>query len=197
MVLTPRDLSIILFFLPLFFTVLIPLRAHNPPMRYCILVGASLLSSVLAQSSASNNVAGTPTIIAPTYVESTIPTGTPVPGNYTGSLRPQIHFSPPQNFMNDPNGMFVDSNGTWHLYYQCEFTSLLRWMGRLIGLDDATGIVAGNQHWGHATSEDLYHWINQPIALFPPNNYTYVFSGSAVVDVNNTSGFFPNQTNGV
>jgi beta-fructofuranosidase len=68
---------------------------------------------------------------------------------------------------------------------------------RLTLLDDATGIVAGNQHWGHATSEDLYHWVNQPIALFPPNNYTYVFSGSAVVDVNNTSGFFPNQTNGV
>lgn len=68
---------------------------------------------------------------------------------------------------------------------------------KLIKLDDATGIVAGNQHWGHATSEDLYHWVNQPIALFPPNNYTYVFSGSAVVDVNNTSGFFPNQTNGV
>jgi hypothetical protein len=64
-------------------------------------------------------------------------------------------------------------------------------------LDDATGLVAGNQHWGHATSQDLYHWTNQPIALFPPNNFTYVFSGSAVVDVNNTSGFFPNQTNGV
>jgi beta-fructofuranosidase len=43
----------------------------------------------------------------------------------------------------------------------------------------------------------LYHWINQPIALFPPNNYTYVFSGSAVIDADNTSGFFPNQTNGV
>jgi len=66
-----------------------------------------------------------------------------------------------------------------------------------VSLDDATGIVAGNQHWGHATSQDLYHWENQAIALFPPNNYTYVFSGSAVVDVNNTSGFFPNQNNGV
>lgn len=64
-------------------------------------------------------------------------------------------------------------------------------------IDDATALVAGNQHWGHATSQDLYHWVNQPIALFPPNNYTYVFSGSSVVDVNNTSGFFPNQTNGV
>lgn len=161
-------------------------------MRFILLIGASLLSSVLAQSSANNNVSGTST-----YVQSTVPTGTPVPGNYTGSLRPQIHYSPPQNFMNDPNGMFVDSNGTWHLYYQCEYTPFPRWRGSLTSADDATGIVAGNQHWGHATSQDLYHWINQPIALFPPNNYTYVFSGSAVVDVNNTSGFFPNQTNGV
>lgn len=68
---------------------------------------------------------------------------------------------------------------------------------KLTKADDATGLVAGNQHWGHATSKDLYHWVNQPIALFPPNNYTYIFSGSAVVDVNNTSGFFPNQKNGV
>lgn len=63
--------------------------------------------------------------------------------------------------------------------------------------DDATGIVAGNQHWGHATSQDLYHWINQPIALYAINASSYIFSGSAVVDVNNTSGFFPNQDNGV
>jgi beta-fructofuranosidase len=57
--------------------------------------------------------------------------------------------------------------------------------------------VAGNQHWGHATSKDLYHWTNQPIAIFPPDNESQVFSGSAVVDVNNTSGFFPDQDNGV
>lgn len=49
-----------------------------------------------------------------------VPTNTPVPGDYTGALRPQIHFSPPADFMNDPNGCFRDANGTWHLYYQCE-----------------------------------------------------------------------------
>jgi beta-fructofuranosidase len=43
----------------------------------------------------------------------------PIPGSYNGTLRPQVHYSPPQYFMNDPNGMFVDANGTWHLYYQC------------------------------------------------------------------------------
>jgi beta-fructofuranosidase len=116
-----------------------------------------------------------------TYANPAVPTGVPVAGNYSGSLRPQVHYSPPQDFMNDPNGMFVDANGTWHLYYQY----------------NPTGTTAGNQHWGHATSQDLYHWVNQPIALFPPEETVYVFSGSAVVDVNNTSGFFPDQDNGV
>ena len=48
-----------------------------------------------------------------------VPHGTPIAGNYTGQYRPQIHYSPPVNFMNDPNGLFRDDNGTWHLYYQC------------------------------------------------------------------------------
>ena len=50
---------------------------------------------------------------------STVPTGVPVAADYTGSLRPQVHFSVPQNFMNDPNGLFRAADGTWHLYYQC------------------------------------------------------------------------------
>ncbi|RDA85137.1 hypothetical protein CP532_1543 [Ophiocordyceps camponoti-leonardi (nom. inval.)] len=101
---------------------------------------------------------------------------------YGGVYRPQVHYSPPRNFMNDPNGLFRSpKDGTWHLYYQY----------------NPTGLVAGNQHWGHATSPDLYHWTNQPIALSPPNNETFVWSGSCVVDVNNTSGFFPNQKDGV
>ncbi|KAI0763833.1 glycosyl hydrolase [Trametes elegans] len=110
-----------------------------------------------------------------------VPTGTSISGDYGGAYRPQVHFSPPLYFMNDPNGMFLDSNGTYHLYYQY----------------NPTGLVAGNQHWGHATTTDLYHWVNQPIAIFPPNNDSQIFSGSAVVDANNTSGFFPNQNNGV
>ncbi|KAL8923572.1 MAG: hypothetical protein Q9208_004519 [Pyrenodesmia sp. 3 TL-2023] len=62
--------------------------------------------------------------------------------------------------------------------------------------DNPTDIVAGNQHWGHATTRDLYRWQNQPIAIYPGPGEG-IFSGSAVIDVNNTSGFFPNQTNGV
>lgn len=49
-----------------------------------------------------------------------VPTGVPVAANYTGDLRPQVHFSVPQNFMNDPNGLFRAADGTWHLYYQCQ-----------------------------------------------------------------------------
>ncbi|KAG9193636.1 beta-fructofuranosidase [Alternaria panax] len=116
-----------------------------------------------------------------TYSQSNVPTGTPLSGNYDEPLRPQVHFSPPVGFMNDPNGMFVDEDGVYHLYYQY----------------NPTANIAGNQHWGHATSDDLYTWTNQPIAIFPGGPTEGVFSGSAVIDSNNTSGFFPNQTNGV
>lgn len=51
--------------------------------------------------------------------EADVPHGIPIPGDYTGPLRPQVHYSPPQGFMNDPNGMFLGADGTYHLYYQC------------------------------------------------------------------------------
>lgn len=85
--------------------------------------------------------------------------------------RPQIHFTPKEKWMNDPNGM-VYYKGTYHLFYQY--------------YPGAT--VWGPMHWGHATSKDLVHWQHQPVALYP-DSLGYIFSGSAVVDVNNTSGF--------
>lgn len=130
---------------------------------------------------ATNTTSNTGNDTTSTYINPNVPTGVPIVGDYGGQYRPQVHYSPPQHFMNDPNGMFKDEDGIWHLYYQY----------------NPTGIVAGNQHWGHATSKDLYHWVNQPIALFPPKETQYIFSGSAVTDPNNTSGFFPNQKNGV
>lgn len=89
---------------------------------------------------------------------------------YDEEFRPQYHFSPPANWMNDPNGMFY-YEGEYHLFYQYY-------------PDD---IVWGPMHWGHAVSEDLVHWENLPIALYP-DELGYIFSGSAVVDRNNTSG---------
>ena len=92
-------------------------------------------------------------------------------GTYKEQYRPQIHFSPKEHWMNDPNGM-VYNDGIYHLFFQYY----------------PGGTVWGPMHWGHATSKDLIHWQQQPVALYP-DSLGYIFSGSAVVDKNNTSGF--------
>ncbi|ERM84568.1 hypothetical protein P872_24425 [Rhodonellum psychrophilum GCM71 = DSM 17998] len=89
---------------------------------------------------------------------------------FNEAYRPQFHFSPPSQWMNDPNGM-VYLDGEYHLFYQY--------------YPDST--IWGPMHWGHAISEDMVHWEHMPVALFP-DEFGYIFSGSAVVDHNNTSG---------
>lgn len=85
--------------------------------------------------------------------------------------RPIYHFTPKANWMNDPNGL-VYHNGLYHLFFQY-YPGSTKW---------------GPMHWGHATSHDLISWKEQPIALYP-DSLGYIFSGSVVVDSNNTSGF--------
>lgn len=89
---------------------------------------------------------------------------------YEEMWRPQVHYTPRQGWMNDPNGMiYID--GEYHLFYQYHPYSN-KW---------------GPMHWGHATSVDLLHWKEHSIALFP-DRFGTIFSGSVVFDSNNTSG---------
>ncbi|MDF9750003.1 GH32 C-terminal domain-containing protein [Arthrobacter sp. ES3-54] len=85
--------------------------------------------------------------------------------------RPAFHYTPEKNWMNDPNGM-VFHRGVYHLYYQ----------------HNPSGNTWGNMSWGHATSTDLTHWKEQPLAI-STDDQEDVFSGSVVVDKDNTSGF--------
>ncbi len=90
--------------------------------------------------------------------------------DYGERYRPQFHFTPARNFMNDPNGL-VFHEGHWHLFYQ----------------HNPFGDKWGHMSWGHAVSRDLVRWEHRPLAL-PEEGDTMVWSGSAVLDRANTSG---------
>ncbi|MNR92205.1 Levanase precursor [compost metagenome] len=117
-----------------------------------------LLNSCQKESSTSFPISSSETII----IDST--------KLYKEPYRPQFHFSPEKKWMNDPNGM-VYYKGIYHLFYQYY----------------PEDIVWGPMHWGHATSTDLIHWEHKKIALFP-DKLGLIFSGSAVIDLHNTSG---------
>ncbi len=98
-----------------------------------------------------------------------------IPAAYAQPYRPQYHFSPREHWMNDPNGL-VYFDGEYHLFFQYNpFNN--QW---------------GHMTWGHAVSSDLVHWKEMPPAI-PEENGIMIFTGSAVVDEQNTSGFCTNH----
>lgn len=86
-------------------------------------------------------------------------------------LRPRFHFTPARNFMNDPNGL-VFYKGEYHLFYQ----------------HNPFGATWGHMSWGHAVSPDMLRWQHLPVALSEEDG-VMIFSGSVVVDGQNSSGF--------
>lgn len=90
---------------------------------------------------------------------------------FTEEFRPKLHFTPATNWINDPNGLLY-YKGKYHLFYQ----------------HNPSGILWGNMSWGHSVSSDLQHWEHLPVAIGCTDT-TGIFSGSAVVDFKNTSGF--------
>lgn len=98
------------------------------------------------------------------YSQNNLPT-------YKEPYRPQYHFSPHHNWTNDPNGL-VYFKGEYHLFYQY----------------NPMGNTWGHMSWAHAVSKDLVHWQSLPLAI-PEDEKNMIFSGSCVVDKNNSSGF--------
>ena len=93
--------------------------------------------------------------------------------HYREKYRPQYHVTPEFNWLNDPNGM-VYYKGEYHLFYQ---------------YNPYTKTPGDDKYWAHVVSTDLVHWEERPIAL-SPDQYGSMWSGSAVVDFNNSSGLF-------
>ncbi len=105
----------------------------------------------------------------------TLPLPAQIP-TYDQPYRPQVHFSPAEHWTNDPNGL-VFFQDEYHLFFQY----------------NPFGDQWGHMSWGHAVSTDLLHWHELPVAI-PENSGIMIFTGSVVVDHQNTSGLCTQNT---
>lgn len=123
------------------------------------LCGVSLIALILSPTNQAHAFK-----VQPKYKESTVMT------SYDEQYRPQFHFTPKKNWMNDPNGL-IYLDGEYHLFFQY----------------NPFGLMWGHMSWGHAVSTDMLHWKELPVAI-PEGEDEAIFSGSAVYDKENTSG---------
>lgn len=135
------------------------MRRRTPPIWILLAALAASLSVLLPSTPA---VAGT----VWDYPEFPY-----APTTYSEPYRGQFHFSSQSGWMNDPNGL-VYANGEYHFFYQ----------------HNPHGLGWDTMHWGHATSPDLVHWTQKPVAMEPGVQPGTLFSGGGVVDTANASG---------
>lgn len=144
----------------------------SPYFSLVAMVAVVMAATIVACGSDDPKQDYNPLIDDPQPEQPVVPDGSAI--GRTEQYRPQIHFTPAKNWMNDPNGM-VYIDGTYHLFYQY----------------NPQNNDWGNMSWGHATSPDLLHWTEQPVAL-TRDELGAIFSGSCVIDKDNTAGFGAN-----
>ena len=111
-------------------------------------IPAVLMVSAMVMASCSDGKVVDPALGPYETIEEPTPDQPSTASDYDEPYRPQIHYTPAKNWINDPNGL-VFANGTYHLFYQY----------------NPQGNNWGNMSWGHATSTDLLHWKEQGVAL--------------------------------
>lgn len=147
-------------------------RLHE--LFFATLVAVAMTATFASCSKEEYHQDYNPLIDDPKPEQPVMPTQPATPTGRSEQYRPQIHFTPAKNWMNDPNGM-VYADGVYHLFYQY----------------NPQGNDWGNMSWGHATSADLIHWTEQAVAL-TRDELGAIFSGSCVIDKDNTAGFGAN-----
>ena len=143
------------------------MSAHSRPgsKKLALLCTAALAFGLVAAPSAAAATSPREPKAAP--VAAAAPSTPPL---YHEPYRPQFHYTPAKNWINDPNGP-IFYKGQYHLFYQY----------------NPSGNTWGNISWGHAVSKDLVHWTELPVAI-PQDDSEYIFSGSVVNDETNSSG---------